>query len=227
MDPPQQKQSSLITSSCATDEQLVAKISQLSKPKVQIVLSGKRKCGKDFLESLILERFPRQVLSYRISAPIKGAYAQQHGLDFAELLTASEYKEQYRQEMVSWSEAVRAANPHHFLRLAIIQAATQTLENRPIWLLNDARRPTDLAYFADASEIDMTATALIKLRITSSELVRVSRGWHFTAGIDDQQTECGLDGERHWDYIIQNDGTKEDLLSQLEPFFEQIKSLIN
>lgn len=218
-------QESLLITPSSGKPPLVQKISQLIKPKVQIVLSGKRKCGKDFLEGIILERFPQQVLSYRISAPIKGAFARQHGLDFAELLTASLYKEKYRQEMVIWSEAIRVSDPHYFLRLAITEAAEEC-EGKPIWLLNDARRPTDLVYFTDSSEIDMSLTTLIKLRINSTTQTRVSRGWHFTKGIDDQQTECGLDDECHWDYIIQNDSTKEKLLIQLEPLFEQISNLL-
>lgn len=205
--------------------QLIEKISQLAKPKVQIVLSGKRKCGKDFLEGIILEKYSQQVLSYRISAPIKGAFAKQNGLNFAELLTASLYKEKYRQEMVIWSEAIRASDPHYFLRLAITEAADKC-EDKPIWLLNDARRPTDLVYFTDSSEIDMSMTTLIKLRITSTLETRIKRGWQFTKGVDDQQTECGLDEESHWNYIIQNNSTKEELLIQLEPLFEQISKLL-
>lgn len=203
----------------------IAQIAALAKPKVQLILSGKRKCGKDFAEQIMLDHFPGAILSYRISAPIKGAFARQHGLDFAELLTASQYKEQYRQQMVTWSEAIRASDPHFFLRLAITEAAAQS-GPKPIWLLNDARRPTDLQYFSDSREIDMSATQVIKMRIVSSEQTRIDRGWVFTAGIDDQTTECGLDSESNWDYLIQNDGTKEELLRQLEPIFERIAPLL-
>ena len=215
-------QSSTTSGTTAT----IAQIASLIKPKVHLILSGKRKCGKDFLEQIMLERFPEAILSYRISAPIKGAFARQNGLDFAELLTASQYKEQYRQQMVVWSEAIRASDPHFFLRLAIAEAAAKT-DPKPIWLLNDARRPTDLHYFADSSEIDMSATQVIKLRIVSSEATRFSRGWVFTPGIDDQTTECGLDAHSEWDYIIHNDSTKEDLLCALEPVFKRISELID
>jgi len=142
-------------------DQTRAQISALPKPKVQLILSGKRKCGKDFLEQIILERFPQLVLSYRISAPIKGAFAQTYGLDLAELLSSSQYKENYREQMVLWSKQIRQSDAHYFLRLSILQSyQSEPNGPRPIWLLNDARRLTDLEYFADANEIDVLENAV-------------------------------------------------------------------
>jgi len=204
-------------------EQTRSQIASLTKPSVQLILSGKRKCGKDYLEQLILERYPELVLSYRISAPIKGAFARAYCLDFTELLSASQYKENYREQMVTWSEQIRQTDPHYFLRLSIVQAAQETENAKPIWLLNDARRPTDLAYFTDSKEIDLSATKVIKLRLVSNEETRKERGWIFTEGIDDKTTECGLDSHQDWDYVIQNDGTKEELLKEMEPIFALVE----
>ena len=212
--------SSNISSISVTEQSRLA-IGTLAKPQVQLILSGKRKCGKDFLEHLIFNRFSNKILSFRISGPIKAAFANKHGLNLTELLGASQYKEQYRKKMVQWSEQVRQTDPHYFLRLAILEAY-EAGGDKPIWLLNDARRPTDLQYFNDSSEIDMSKTRVVKLRIVSTEQTRMKRGWIFTEGIDDQTTECGLDHITDWDYIIENNGTKEELLVKMESIFQFI-----
>ncbi|KAI7693735.1 Phosphomevalonate kinase [Sarcoptes scabiei] len=98
------------------------RIRTLIKPKLILLLSGKRKSGKDFVERLLLERFPNSILSFRISSPIKKEFARERNLDYEELLTSSSYKENYRHKMVEWSESVRRTDPNYFLRLAIIEA---------------------------------------------------------------------------------------------------------
>ena len=50
--------------------------------------------------------------------------------------------------------------------------------------------------------------------------MRKRRGWKFTAGIDDAQSECGLDG-RDWDVIFAND----DQMAPAE-FAGQLQSLV-
>lgn len=198
-----------------------ARVLALSMPKVLLILSGKRKCGKDFLEQLVLERYREQLMPFRISAPIKGEFALRYGLDLSELLSDSPYKEIYRKKMVTWSNFVRDQDASYFLRMAIEQAAEEA-GPRPFWLLNDARRPNDLEYFKDAKEIDMSRTKVITLRVHSNEEVRTARGWTFTAEIDDQVTECGLDGHVDWHYLIENNGTREELLEKLAPVFAEI-----
>jgi phosphomevalonate kinase len=58
-----------------------------------------------------------------------------------ELLGASAYKEKYRQKMIVWGEEKRNDDPGYFARLS-----TENAEE-PIWIISDARRPTDIVYF--------------------------------------------------------------------------------
>lgn len=74
-------------------------------PDLILVLSGKRKSGKDFVCQKILdflgslpERFSSVVIT--LSAPLKEAYAEEHGLDYQRLLDSSDYKEAYRLDMI-------------------------------------------------------------------------------------------------------------------------------
>ena len=55
----------------------------------------------------------------RLSGPIKQQYAITHGLDYDELLSASQYKEQYRQDMITWSEDIRNKQPQYFIEKAV------------------------------------------------------------------------------------------------------------
>lgn len=147
-----------------------------------------------------------------------------HSLDFAELTTDSAYKEVYRHRMVEWSEEIRKQDPHIFLREAIY---TTVNEEIPVWILNDARRETDIQYFADPSEIDLSTTMVSMIRIECREETRTKRGWTFTAGVDDQTTECGLDHFTDWDHVVQNNGTPEELIDQLAPLIQAIRSKLN
>lgn len=67
-------------------------------------------------------------------------------------------------------------------------------------------------------------TKIIKLRIEANEEARMSRGWKFVSGIDDRDTECGLDDYDDWTHVIDNDynDQKQALSDSLKPIFEEI-----
>ena len=68
-------------------------------------------------------------------------YHQEHGLDSERLLDSSSYKETYRRDMIRWGEERRDSDPSYFCRLAESEA------DKPVWLVCDARRPSDMQYF--------------------------------------------------------------------------------
>lgn len=37
--------------------------------------------------------------------------------------------------------------------------------------------------------------------------MRIARGWKFQSGVDDVESECGLDDYTDWDLKIMNDGS--------------------
>ena len=61
---------------------------------ILFLFSGKRKSGKDYIADLFKKQNP-EIQTYQISAPLKIEYALQNGLNYQELLTSSNYKEQY------------------------------------------------------------------------------------------------------------------------------------
>lgn len=197
--------------------------------KLVIILSGKRKSGKDHISILITnyigyERM-RHLAILRIAGPIKKEFARNNKLDFTRLLDSTDYKENFRLAMVEWSERYREKEGWNcFLKQTIKE---QKAKDKLVWILNDARRPCDLEYFE--TDPAFANTKVIKLRIEASEEARMSRGWKFVEGIDDQDTECGLDFYEEWTHVIENDfnDQREILVRALSPVFEKIDEALD
>ena len=177
-------------------------------PQVVVIFSGKRKSGKDYLcERLMLHlqrlyeaqhqdsRCPAVKLG-RLSGPLKKAYADEHNLDFQELLSDGPYKEKYRKDMIAWGEARRKLDPGYFPRL--VMAQTRPMPH--ILIISDARRTSDLAFFRDDHR-----WKCIAVRVEATDRTRAGRGWKFKEGVDDVESERGLDGRCDWDIIVNND----------------------
>lgn len=180
---------------------------RVSEPQLILIFSGKRKSGKDYVTDLILNRLGADVCCVlRLSGPLKQQYAQEHGLDLDQLLGPGLYKEQYRADMIRWGEARRLKDPGFFCRLATRGA------RQPVWVVSDARRLSDLQWFW--TEFPRQTRCV---RVQSSENTRKQRGWSFTAGVDDAESECGLDSSVKFDWIITNEADAPSLEEQLQP----------
>lgn len=174
-------------------------------PRLVLLFSGKRKSGKDFVTEALQSRLGKDVCAVlRLSGPLKEQYAQEHGLNFQRLLDASAYKEAYRRDMILWGEAQRQADPGFFCR-KVVEGVCQ-----PVWLVSDTRRLSDIQWFQEAYGA-VTQT----VRVVASEQSRQQRGWVFTPGVDDGESECGLDNFGDFDWVIENDGDEQRLEEQL------------
>ena len=164
-----------------------------TNPKKILLFCGKRKSGKDYLtewlqKSLNLKFEKNSTTILRLSGPLKECYAEDHGLDFSKLLDSSDYKEKYRKDMITWSEKIRNQNPSYFC-LKAIQKYDKAKEFS-IWIVSDCRRRTDFEFF------DQNYPGkIVKIRVKASEETRIKRGFSFQNGIDDAESECGLDHE--------------------------------
>ena len=185
----------------------------LRSPKIVFIFSGKRKSGKDFVAKKLRDSFGcDRCAIVRLSGPLKHDYARQNGLDFHRLLDSSNYKELYREDMIKWGEEKRNVDPSYFCRLAVKMTISgfsdKNCSGGHVWIISDARRTTDLKYFKEGYK------NVVSVRINASEETRKSRGWEFTPGVDDAESECGLDQEE-FDVIIQNDGDEQQLNSDI------------
>nr|XP_054363812.1 phosphomevalonate kinase isoform X1 [Mirounga angustirostris] len=219
-------------------------------PRLVLLVSGKRKSGKDFVAEALRSRLGADLCAVlRLSSPLKERYAQtlnhlgrqarcktghrercicikmeknretgeveaamralcfgqEHGLDFQRLLGASVYKEAYRRDMIRWGEEKRQADPGFFCR-KVVEGVSQ-----PVWLVSDTRRASDIQWFREAYGA-VTQT----VRVVALEQSRQQRGWVFTAGVDDAESECGLDNFGAFDWVIENHGDERQLEEQLE-----------
>uniref|UniRef100_A0A8C4R8Z7 Phosphomevalonate kinase n=1 Tax=Eptatretus burgeri TaxID=7764 RepID=A0A8C4R8Z7_EPTBU len=191
-------------------------IFDFKSPKLLLVVSGKRKSGKDFVSERLKHRLGSNVFAIlRLSEPLKSQYAENHGLNLDRLMDCSNYKEFHRADMVHWGEMQRKQDPGCFCRIAIANADPSCL----IWLVSDTRRMSDMVWLRDHFG-DVIET----VRVTAMEATRKSRGWKFTAGIDDAESECGLDTVVSWDWIIANDSSPVDLDRIIDPLVDHIQS---
>ncbi|KAM9251899.1 phosphomevalonate kinase [Cariama cristata] len=185
----------------------------MAAPRAVLLLSGKRKSGKDFVAEELRSRLGPDVCTVlRLSGPLKEQYAKEHGLDFQRLLDASAYKETYRQDMIRWGEEKRRADPGFFCRTAVEGAA------QPVWVVSDTRRLSDVEWFQDVYG-DVVQT----VRVVASEETRKRRNWAFVAGVDDAESECGLDQGVAFDWVIANDGDELSLDEQLETLLRSLR----
>ncbi|KAI8480783.1 PREDICTED: phosphomevalonate kinase-like [Branchiostoma belcheri] len=184
-------------------------------PCAVVIFSGKRKSGKDFVTDLLQRRVGEDNCELmRLSGPLKSQYAKEHDLNLQRLLDASEYKETYRLDMIRWGEERRNQDPGYFCRLATRCPGAQ----KPVWIITDARRKTDIQYFREKY-----ATRAISVRVEAQEEVRRKRGWVFTSGVDDAESECDLDLGVTWDVVITNNGEHAELMEQLDKLVYTIR----
>ncbi|KAG3281698.1 phosphomevalonate kinase isoform X1 [Ictidomys tridecemlineatus] len=183
-------------------------------PRLVLLFSGKRKSGKDFVTEALQSRLGADICAIlRLSGPLKEQYAQEHSLDFQRLLDASTYKEAYRSDMIRWGEEKRRADPGFFCR-KIVEGVSQ-----PIWLVSDTRRVSDIQWFREAY-----GAAMQTVRVFASEQSRQQRGWVFTPGVDDAESECGLDDFGDFDWVIENHGDEQHLEQQLANLLKFVHS---
>ena len=172
-----------------------------SYPKVVILLSGKRKSGKDFLADLLQTQLREESVTIRLAGPIKEAYARENCLDYEEMLSPSSYKENHRLGLIEmqarwWREDYAG----------LCEAAIKKYQagRRPIWIVSDCRGETDVRYFRERFGAKVRT-----VRIEAIEEVRRRRGWVFTTGVDDVKSECGLDNVNDWDMVVENSGDED------------------
>lgn len=120
--------------------------------------------------------------------------------------------------MITWSEEVRRKDPNVFLRSSIQE---ESAHDFAVWILVDARRECDLQFFQD-NYSKKQSCRIISIRIVSSEETRRKRGWSFQSGVDDVESECGLDHISHWDLIVNNEYETTDCLLE-----QQLKLVID
>lgn len=168
-----------------------------------IVFSGKQFSGKDTVAKILLERFP-SFKRIGIADAIKMQYGKEKGLTLEEI---EKNKSIYRQDLIDLGDWGRAQSPDYWLN-SIIAYEGNTI-------VTDLRVEHELNLFR--------SHGAFAIRVEASEEARSKRG--ILASKNDA-TETGLDKVTDWDYIIQNEGSYEELLENTEKLIKVIEERV-
>ena len=165
-----------------------------------IIFSGKQYAGKDTAAKIMLDKMP----NYRRCAMgdiIKLTYGAQKGLTYDEI---EKNKAKYRSDLIVLGNWGREQDPDYWLKKIIKQKGNS--------IVTDVRVPHEYEVFKNAGAITIRVEATRETRAKRGQLVG-----------ENDITEVGLDNEKNWDYIIDNNSTYEHLKSQVEKIIDEIK----
>lgn len=165
-----------------------------------IIFSGKQYAGKDTAAKIMLDK----MLNYRRCAMgdiIKLTYGAQKGLTYDEI---EKNKAKYRSDLIVLGNWGREQDPDYWLKKIIKQKGNI--------IVTDVRVPHEYEVFKNAGAITIRVEATRETRAKRGQLVG-----------ENDITEVGLDNEKNWDYIIDNNSTYEYLKSQVEKIIDEIK----
>ncbi|NWH83000.1 PMVK kinase, partial [Piaya cayana] len=89
----------------------------------------------------------------------------------------------------------------------------------PVQVVSDARRLSDVDWFRA-----VYGAAVQTVRVVASEETRKRRNWVLVPGVDDAESECGLDQGVTFDWVITNDGDEVALDEQLETLLQALRA---
>lgn len=165
-----------------------------------IIFSGKQYAGKDTAAKIMLDKMP----NYRRCAMgdiIKLTYGAQKGLTYDEI---EKNKAKYRSDLIVLGNWGREQDPDYWLKKIINQKGNI--------IVTDVRVPHEYEVFKNAGAITIRVEATRETRAKRGQLIG-----------ENDITEVGLDNEKNWDYIIDNNSTYEYLKSQVEKIIDEIK----
>ena len=168
-----------------------------------IVFSGKQFSGKDTVAKILLERFP-SFKRIGIADAIKMRYGKEKGLTLEEI---EKNKSIYRQDLINLGDWGRAQSPDFWLN-SIIAYEGNTI-------VTDLRVEHELNLFR--------SHGAFAIRVEASEEARSKRG---VLASKNDATETGLDNITNWDYVIENEGSYEELLENTEKLIRVIEERV-
>lgn len=170
-----------------------------------ITLSGRQFCGKDTVTGILLENLPgfRRVA---LADAIKIEYSRRTGLSRDEI---EKNKSIYREDLINLGNEGRAKSSDFWLK--------KVLEEDGNIIVSDVRLPFELETFRQRGAFCIRVEANADIRASRAPLSR-----------ENDYTETALDNVENWDYVIKNEGSREDLVNNCKDLVEKIrKTLLN
>lgn len=167
-----------------------------------IIFSGKQFSGKDTVAKILLDRF-KDFRRIGIADAIKMKFSKQIGVSVQEI---EENKSKYRQDLIELGNWGRSQSPDYWLNSII--------ESEGNIVVTDVRMAHELDVFKK--------NGAISVRVEADEDVRSKRGI-LTSSLD--ETETQLDNVKDWDFVINNNGTYEELVVNADELISKINEL--
>jgi phosphomevalonate kinase len=191
-----------------------------SKQIIVICLSGKRYNGKGEVARILknlYESVGKTVTITCFSYGLKKAFCEINGLDLERFLSDHEYKNSFRDELTAYLDKT---DPRVFTQLTI-DFVNHALTD--VYIIDDLRcLDYQVLYLNKQKGIGLlNHWTMMMLRINASDKERQKRGWIKTV-YDEHYCETELDKFDGFDYVIGNNGTKEELEIKIKDWFRSI-----
>lgn len=164
-----------------------------------IIFSGKQYSGKDTAAKIMLEDMP-DFKRCAMGDIIKLTYGEQNNLTYDEI---EQNKAKYRQGLISLGNWGREQDPDYWLK--------KIIEQNGNIVVTDVRVPHEYEVFKNANAISIRIEASRENRLRRGELVG-----------ENDITETGLDNVTDWDYIVDNNGSYDQLKKQIKKIIAEI-----
>lgn len=169
-----------------------------------IILSGKQFCGKDTVAKILLENL-KDFRRIGLADSIKLEYSKRTGLTVEEI---EKNKSQYRQDLINLGNEGRSISPDYWINVILQQDDNV--------IVPDVRMPHEADKFKEFNAF--------AIRVEAPLEARAKRG---VLSSENDYTEKALDNYSKWDYVIQNNGTYEDLVQASEELLNAIAKFFN
>ena len=165
-----------------------------------VIFSGKQFSGKDTLAGLMLKKMPT-FRRYAMGDVIKDTFGKENGLTYEQI---EANKALYRPALIELGNWGRKQDPDYWLK-KIISADGDIF-------VTDVRMKHEYEVFKDAGAKSIRVEAPREIRASRGKLVN-----------ENDTTETDLDNITDWDYIIQNDGSMENLTQKADELVKELK----
>lgn len=164
-----------------------------------IIFSGKQFCGKDTIAKILLENL-KDFKRIGLADSIKLEYSKRTGLSVEEI---EKNKSKYRQDLIALGNEGRSISPDYWINVILKQNFNV--------IVPDVRMPHEVEKFKEFNAF--------LIRVEASKEARSKRG---TLTNENDYTENALDDFKDWNYVIQNNGTYEELIENSKNLISEI-----
>ena len=189
----------------------------MNKPIV-ICLSGKRHSGKTNVSNMIKNHMELVGLTVKITSLsyfCKKEYCDKNNVDFQKILSDHKFKDLHRDKL---TEYFLTTDP---MTYPVLLEKDIDANKYKIYVIDDMRLLVENAeYFRENCSLKWN---LFYVRVNALDNVKIKRGW-IRSQYDDLQCENDLDNYEEFDYVINNNGSFEELDKNV---IKMLKSVTN